>query len=138
MIEKIKTFYGKVGRYIGAMQIAPTKAQMQVCLLLVGLFLLTVGTGIDSALAYGVDSTEIETDRIDKAIGKLMKAITGPFGALICIVAGLFAIVMAAMGNYKVAMSLLVISLGAFILKSIVKTFFFTPNTIEETAQYGG
>ena len=133
MLEKIKNFYGKVGRYIGAMQVAPSKAQMQVCLLLVGLFLLTAGIGIDAMAQGAVDSTAIDTDKIDKAIGKLMAAITGPFGALICIVAGLFAIVMAAMGNYKVAMSLLVISLGAFILKSIVKTFFYTPTTIDAT-----
>lgn len=132
MLEKIKSFYGKVGRYVGAMQIAPSKRQMQVCLLILGVVLLTTGLGLEAMAATDVGDTGIETTRIENAATKLIKAIEGPFGALIMIVAGIFAIVMAAMGQYKIAMSLLVISLGAFILKSIVKTFFNTGTAFSE------
>ncbi len=128
MLEKIKSCYEGTCRYIGAMQIAPTKRQAQVCLLLLGLVILTAGSGLE---AMAQNNSEINTDRIDKAADKLLKAIQGPFGALIMIVAGIFAIVCAAMGSYKVALSLLVISLGAFILRSIIATF-FNVNSIGE------
>lgn len=129
MLEKIKSCYEGTCRYIGAMQIAPTKRQAQVCLLLLGLVILTAGSGLEAMSLP--NNSEINTDRIDKAADKLLKAIQGPFGALIMIVAGIFAIVCAAMGSYKVALSLLVISLGAFILRSIIATF-FNVNSIGE------
>lgn len=125
MLEKIKSYYEGTCRYIGAMQIAPTKKQAQICLLLLGIVILTAGVGLE-AMAQGGSplSSGIDASRITKASDKLLIAIQGPFGALIMIVAGIFAIVCAAMGNYKLALSLLVISLGAFILRSIIATFF--------------
>lgn len=125
MLTKIKSIYEKCGRYLGAMKVAPTKKQMQICLFIFGIVLLTTGLGLEAmaqtarALGDTIDDT-----RIKHASNALMMAIRGPFGALIMIIAGLFAIVMAAMGQYKIAMSLLVISLGSFILRSIIVTFF--------------
>lgn len=124
MINKIKSIYKNTCCYIGAMKVAPTKGQMQICLFILGLFMLTCGVGLEAIAQPEAGMEGIQTERITAASEKLLKAIQGPFGALIMIVAGIFAIVMAAMGKYAVAMSLLVISLGAFILRSIVGTFF--------------
>ena len=54
----------------------------------------------------------------------LTQLIEGSFGALVMIVAGLVAIVAAAMGAYRAAMACLVIAVGAFILRTFVEIFF--------------
>ncbi|MCC6954128.1 MAG: hypothetical protein IT290_08425 [Deltaproteobacteria bacterium] len=54
----------------------------------------------------------------------LEELIEGPFGALVMIVAGLVAIVSAAMGAYRAAMSCLIVAIGAFTLRTFVEIFF--------------
>lgn len=61
---------------------------------------------------------------IKSAVGNLMGLIEGAFGALIMVVAGIGAIIAAAMGAYKAAMGMLVVAVGAFILRSLVSLFF--------------
>ncbi|MGI6680951.1 MAG: hypothetical protein ACOX3T_05685 [Bdellovibrionota bacterium] len=130
MLTNIKSIYEKCGRYLGAMKVAPTKKQMQICLFIFGIVLLTTGLGLEAMAQARALGGTIDASRINSASDALMMAIRGPFGALIMIIAGLFAIVMAAMGQYKIAMSLLVISLGSFILRSIIITFFNADNLI--------
>ena len=48
----------------------------------------------------------------------------GAFGALVMVVAGLGAIVAAAMGAYRAAVGMLVVAVGAFILRALVSLFF--------------
>lgn len=52
------------------------------------------------------------------------KVITGKFGAMLTIFAGIFAIVAAAAGSYKGAWALLFVSIGAFIFKEFVSILF--------------
>jgi len=54
----------------------------------------------------------------------LYRALTGGFGALIMIVAGLGAILAAAFGQFKAALSALVVALGVFVLQIFIKAFF--------------
>ena len=61
---------------------------------------------------------------IRESVALLFALIEGAFGALIMVVAGLGAIVAAAMGAYRAAVGMLVVALGAFILRSLVSLFF--------------
>ena len=63
---------------------------------------------------------------IRNSVGNLFKLIEGAFGALIMVVAGLGAIVAAAMGAYRAAVGMLVVAVGAFILRALVSLFFGT------------
>ena len=47
MLNKIKSLYSYCGRYLGAMRYAPTKKQMQICLFVFGVFMLTAGLQMD-------------------------------------------------------------------------------------------
>ena len=69
---------------------------------------------------------ELDDSLIRNAVGNLFRLIEGAFGALIMVVAGLMAIIAAAMGSYRTALSMLIVALGAFILRSLVSLFFGT------------
>lgn len=74
-------------------------------------------TGSFSEAAY-------EDDLVRNSVGNMFKLIEGAFGALIMVVAGLGAIVAAAMGAYRAALGMLVVAVGAFILRALVSLFF--------------
>ena len=61
---------------------------------------------------------------IRAAVGNILGFLEGPFGALIMVIAGLGAIVAAALGAYKGALSMVVVAVGAFILRSLISLFF--------------
>ena len=61
---------------------------------------------------------------VKASVTNLFCLIEGAFGALIMVVAGLGAIVAAAMGAYRAAVGMLVVAVGAFILRSLVSLFF--------------
>jgi len=63
---------------------------------------------------------------IRNSVGNLFMLIEGAFGALIMVVAGLGAIISAAMGGYRAALGMLVVAVGAFILRALVSLFFGT------------
>ena len=56
----------------------------------------------------------------------LLGFIEGPFGALITVGAGIGAIIASAVGGFKMAWTLVVVAVGAFILRAWV-TLFFAP-----------
>jgi hypothetical protein len=90
-----------------------------LCLFIMGTFLLVVGlTSLSMANLTGWDA------RINVAICKIFAFLEGGFGALVMIVAGLLAIVTAAMGAYKAAMACLIVAVGTFILRAAVTLFF--------------
>lgn len=67
-----------------------------------------------------------EDDLIRASVGNLFKLVEGAFGALVMVVAGLGAIIAAAMGAYRAAVGMLVVAVGAFILRALVSLFFGT------------
>ena len=67
-----------------------------------------------------------DDELVRNAVGNLFRLIEGAFGALIMVVAGLGAIVAAAMGAYRAAVGMLVVAVGAFILRALVSLFFGT------------
>ena len=53
-----------------------------------------------------------------------MTYLEGSFGALVMAAAGIGAIMSAAFGQFKASLSLMVVAVGAFILRSLMGTFF--------------
>jgi hypothetical protein len=66
----------------------------------------------------------LDDSLIRNAVGNLFQLIEGAFGALIMVVAGILAIIAAAMGGYRAALGMLIVALGAFILRALVSLFF--------------
>lgn len=82
---------------------------------------------ISPELAHALPNTEIDgfiECPIKNAVARLFMLIEGAFGALIMVVAGLGAIAAASMGAYRAAVGMLVVAVGAFILRSLVSLFF--------------
>ncbi|MDR1385635.1 MAG: hypothetical protein LBJ67_17570 [Planctomycetaceae bacterium] len=55
---------------------------------------------------------------------KIEALLEGAFGALVMVVAGLAAVVTAAMGAYKMAMSCVVIACGSYLVRAFLFLFF--------------
>jgi hypothetical protein len=93
-------------------------------LLAAGVILLTLGVeGV--AVAQDTYSEAAYNDGLVRgAVGNIFALIEGAFGALIMVVSGLAAIVAAAMGAYRAAVAMLVVAVGAFILRALVSLFF--------------
>ena len=89
--------------------------------LCLGAILLVVGL---QEVAHAFSEPNYNDTLIRNAVGQLFKLIEGAFGALIMVVAGIGAIVAASMGAYRLAVSMLVVAVGAFILRSLVSLFF--------------
>ncbi|MDD2942226.1 MAG: hypothetical protein PHC51_04585 [bacterium] len=94
-------------------------------LFVLGVALLSAGM-VDFSHAQATSFTEADynDDLVRNAVGNLFGLIEGAFGALVMVVAGLGAIVAAAMGAYRLAVSLIVVAVGAFILRALVSLFF--------------
>jgi hypothetical protein len=75
----------------------------------------------DGAPGRGVQGGD---GRIFEVTARIFELIEGNLGALIMVTAGLAAIVSAALGAYRAAVGLLVVAVGAFILRSLVDIFF--------------
>ncbi len=97
-------------------------------LLLGGVLLLGGMTEITVAQGGGPTGSFSEASYDDNlvrnSVGNLFKLIEGAFGALVMVVAGLGAIIAAAMGAYRAAVGMLVVAVGAFILRALVSLFF--------------
>ena len=93
-------------------------------LLSLGIFALVIGL---TQLAVAQESTSqasFNDELIRNAVGQLFCLIEGAFGALIMVVAGVMAIIAAAMGSYRASLSMLIVAVGAFILRALVSLFF--------------
>ena len=98
-------------------------------LFLSGVLLLTIGLTSIAHAALGDDTTTDTTVTFDDtyiklAICQLFSIVEGSFGALIMAVSGLGAIVSAAMGGYKAAMTCRVVASGSVILRPIIRLYF--------------
>ncbi|HQH26220.1 MAG TPA: hypothetical protein PLP17_02400 [Oligoflexia bacterium] len=82
--------------------------------MLIGLMLLALNL---PELAYAEGGTFRE------ACNSVLGLAEGAFGALVASVAGVAAIISAATGAYRAAWNLLIVSVGAFILRSFVSIF---------------
>jgi len=127
MFYKIVNKAQGFARGLAASLKAPSSAQIQGALFIFGVTLLSVGLTIDASAQLGNNAVYNDT-RIAEAVDIIMMHLQGSFGALVIVVTGLLAIISSALGNYKAALGLLVVALGAFILRSLVSTFFNDEN----------
>jgi len=125
MFNKVKKLYITSGQYVGAVLAAPSKMQGLAMSFIAGLGILLIGSQ-DMSLAQLQDRYDIEYNdqRVDNVINAIFVYLEGSVGALIMVAAGISAIVASAFGQYKAALGLLAVAVGAFVLRSLVGTFF--------------
>lgn len=103
-----------------------SERDVQVLVVVLGLIVLFFGVH-DTLYAQAVGGrTNYNPERINNAVNAVMTYIEGSFGALVMAAAGIGAIMSAAFGQYKSCLSLMVVAIGAFILRSLMDTFFNT------------
>lgn len=134
-IKNLKKGAVSAGQYVSAALSAPSDRQAQVALFILGISLLSLGIGAESLAQFDAPG-QFNDDRIAIGINRIYTYLEGAFGALIMIAAGLGAIISAAFGQYRAALALLVVAVGAFILRSLVATFFNT-ESIENASFLG-
>ena len=87
-----------------------------VCLLVTGIVVLGMN---DSASAQVAGDAKYRD-----ACNRLLGLMEGSFGALVTVAAGVGAIIASAVGGFKMAWTLVVVAVGAFILRAYVTLFF--------------
>lgn len=126
MVRKVHSLY----RGAGIRAYGLVWQNENIVLFCLGLALIIFGSYELSTAQGGPSGSFSEADFDDtlirNSVGNLFKLIEGAFGALIMVIAGLGAIVAAAMGAYRAAISMLVVAVGAFILRALVSLFFGT------------
>ena len=124
--EKIKT----ACQYTAASFAAPSEAQVRTIIFLAGISMLAISLSLDATAqgTGGNTSTKYNDAKVANAVNAIMTYLEGSFGALIMAASGIGAIMSAAFGQYKAALSLMVVAVGAFILRSIMSTFFNVTN----------
>ncbi|MCO6429696.1 MAG: hypothetical protein J5J00_02465 [Deltaproteobacteria bacterium] len=100
------------------------RRQAQFVMVGLGIALIVAGLSNESLAAFGDGRTAYNDARIAEATNAIFTYLEGSFGALVMVVAGVGAILSAAFGQYRSALGLFVVAIGAFILRSIVSTFF--------------
>ena len=120
--KKISIAYRSFGQHLGAALNAPKQAHAQCALFLFGACLLASGLSLE-VVAQG-HQIEYNDQRLTDSVNVVLTYIEGSFGALVMVAAGIGAILSSAFGQYRAALSLLVVAIGAFILRSIISAFF--------------
>jgi len=123
MITKMKNAFLTLGQKISAATIAPTEKHTRLALFVVGVAILGLGLTQDGNAAFAGETT-YNDERINNAVNAIMLYLEGSFGALIMAASGIGAIMSAAFGQFKAALSLMVVAVGSFILRSLISTFF--------------
>ena len=131
-MKKIASKYAAVSRKAYSVAMNPSASQLNKALALTGVAVLVGGTGAEAfAGAAGPDwavsggpGSLANDGRLTEAVGRSLGLLEGSFGALIMVAAGLGAIISAAFGAYRAAVGLLVVAVGAFILRSLIGIFF--------------
>jgi hypothetical protein len=77
------------------------------------------------ALLYGggAEFAQAGSGSYSQACNGVLSLVEGTFGAMVTAVAGIGAILAAAVGGFKMAWSLLVVAIGSFILRSFITLF---------------
>ena len=124
--EKIKT----ACQYTAASFAAPSEAQVRTIIFLAGISMLAISLSLDATAQNTgqTGTTKYNDAKVANAVNAIMTYLEGSFGALIMAASGIGAIMSAAFGQYKAALSLMVVAVGAFILRSIMSTFFNDQN----------
>ncbi len=133
-MRSTKKSYVHVCQTVGAMKVAPTPGQVQAVLFVMGAGLLIAGLNheaVSQITIIGGGAPEWEErdatyndSQIAQAVRVILTYIEGSFGALVMVGSGIAAILASAFGQYRAALGCLVVAVGAFILRSVMSTFF--------------
>ncbi len=136
VIGKIKSETLALCQKVGAAKVAPSSSQIQLGLFGLGVALLSLGLSHESfaqitiigggTADIGDHEIAYNDTQIAGAVTAILTYIEGAFGALVMVAAGIAAILSSAFGQYRAALGCLVVAVGAFILRSIMSTFFNT------------
>ena len=121
IVKNITSAYNKVGQKLNVISSAPTEKQAKFMLFVFGVTLLSLGVQDRAMAAHAIAYND---ERLAGAVNAILTYIEGSFGAMVMVAAGIGAILSSAMGQYRAALGLLVVAVGAFILRSFVGTFF--------------
>ena len=132
-VSKAKSASLKLSQRLGAAAHAPSEKHARSVLFVLGVALLAVGLSADVTAQGGgglgiSGGTKYNDFRIANAVNTIMTYLEGSFGALVMAASGIGAILSAAFGQYKAALSLMVVAVGSFILRSFISTFFNDEN----------
>jgi len=108
---------------------APPRINAQASLFLLGAVLLACGF-ITGASAQEPSVAVYNHDRLDESLMVIFGYLEGSFGAIVMVSAGLGAILSSAFGQYRAGLGLLVVAVGAFILRSLTTAFFNTTTVL--------
>jgi hypothetical protein len=132
MISKLKNRYVTAAQRLSAAMVAPSEKHARTALFVAGVAILGAGLSQDlyaQAGGFGgggglATTGQVNSQRIQIAVNAIMQYLEGSFGALIMAASGVGAIMAAAFGQYKAALSLMVVAVGSFILRNLINTFF--------------
>ena len=128
MFIKIKNASVTLAQKIAAAKVAPTEAHARAVLFIAGVSLLALGLSADVVAQITPGAIAYNDEKVSNAVNAIMLYLEGSFGALIMAASGIGAIMSAAFGQYKAALSLMVVAVGSFILRSLIGTFFNDQN----------
>jgi hypothetical protein len=132
MISTLKNRYVTAAQRLSAAMVAPSEKHARTALFVAGVAILGAGLSQDlyaQAGGFGgggglATTGQVNSQRIQIAVNAIMQYLEGSFGALIMAASGVGAIMAAAFGQYKAALSLMVVAVGSFILRNLINTFF--------------
>jgi hypothetical protein len=128
LVRELKRAHTAACQRVGAMVAAPSEKHARIALFMAGVAVLSLGLSHE-VIAQGNGNLSKYNDlKIANAVNVIMTYLEGSFGALVMAAAGIGAILSAAFGQYKAALSLMVVAVGAFILRSLISTFFNDQN----------
>jgi hypothetical protein len=131
IVSFVKSKFCTVSQKVSSVLSAPTEKQSQVMLFALGVGLLALGLNEGATAATAGTSglaTSYNDSRLADSLNAILTYIEGTFGAMVMVAAGIGAILSSAMGQYRAALGLLVVAVGAFILRSLIGTFFNDQN----------
>src|SRR5688572_3050823 len=119
MISRIVSVYKSACTKAGAFLSAPTQGQVQIGLFVLGIVLVSLG------MIDGVEARDIKYNdqRVSQSVNGVLTYMEGTVGALVMVACGIGAIMSSAFGQYRAALGLMVVAVGAFILRSLMSTF---------------
>jgi len=125
-MQRMKNHYTHLCQRIWSYCITPSRTQVQCLLFLFGLVLLAAGLIEGAQAQFGGKGHHLHynDERLAESINAILTYVEGTFGAMVMVAAGIGAILSSAFGQYRAALGLLVVAVGAFILRSLVGTFF--------------
>jgi hypothetical protein len=124
-MESVNAWYRNVCIACSVAFASPTRRQAQIILFLLGIGLVAFGA---SPELYAQRFIRYNEARVTESVNAVLTYLEGSFGALVMVAAGIGAIMSAAFGQYRSALSLMVVAVGAFILRSFMATFFNDAN----------